>query len=192
MLTASGVRHQPVFAAPPTLEPQILRAMAQCAASIRNGGKLMFCGNGGSAGDAQNLAAELVGRLVWDRRELPGLAPSTESSALTCLGNDFGFNEVFSRQVEGLGRAGDVLIAISTAGNSPNVLRAVEVARPAGIFVIGLLGRDGGKLGPLVDLPVVVPSDETARIQEARIFIGHVLCAGNEKALGVVGWDSEG
>ncbi len=151
----------------------------------------MFCGNGGSAGDAQHLAAELVGRLVKDRRALPGLALSTDSSALTCIGNDFGFNEVFARQVEGLGRAGDVLIAISTSGNSPNVLRAVEVARPAGVFVVGLLGRDGGKLGPLVDLPIIVPSDETARIQEAHIFIGHVLCAGIEKALGVGGWDDE-
>jgi D-sedoheptulose 7-phosphate isomerase len=108
---------------------------------------------------------------------------------LTCIGNDFGFDEVFARQVEGLGSAGDVLIAISTSGNSPNVIRAVEVAKPMGIYTVGFLGRDGGKLAALVDLPIVVPSEETARIQEAHIFLGHVLCALIEQQLGVGGWD---
>lgn len=150
----------------------------------------MFCGNGGSAGDAQHLAAELVGRLVNDRRALPGLALSTDSSALTCIANDFGYEEVFARQVEGLGRPGDVLIGISTSGSSPNVVRAVDVAKQHGICTVGFLGRDGGKLGSLVDLALVVPSDETARIQEAHIFLGHVLCALIEQRLGVGGWDN--
>jgi D-sedoheptulose 7-phosphate isomerase len=149
----------------------------------------MFCGNGGSAADAQHLAAELVGRLVRDRRPLPGLALSTDSSALTCIANDFGYDEVFSRQVQGLGRAGDVLIAISTSGNSTNVIRAVEVAKPIGITTVGLLGRAGGALAPMVDLPIIVPVEETARIQEAHIFLGHVLCALIEQSLGVGGWD---
>lgn len=180
-------RHQRLFASLQSLEADVGKAARRCAASIDAGGKVMFCGNGGSAADAQHLAAELVGRLVRDRRALPGLALSTDTSALTCIGNDFGFEQVFARQVQGLGRSGDVLIAISTSGNSPNVIRAVEVAKPIGIFTVGLLGRDGGKLAPLVDLPIVVPSDETARIQEAHIFLGHELCALIEQALGVGG-----
>jgi D-sedoheptulose 7-phosphate isomerase len=181
--------HQSIFARLDSLRAATESAAKRSADSVRRNGKVLFCGNGGSAADAQHLAAELVGRLVRDRRALPGLALSTDSSALTCIGNDFGFDEVFARQVEGLGRAGDVLIAISTSGNSPNVVRAVEVAKPMGIYTIGLLGRDGGKLAPLVDLPIVVPSDETARIQEAHIFLGHVMCALIEKELGVGGWN---
>lgn len=177
-----------VFDGIAALAPVIEDCAQRGAESIRRGGKIMFCGNGGSAGDAQHLAAELVGRLVRDRRALPGLALSTDSSALTCIANDFGYDEVFARQVEGLGRAGDVLVAISTSGNSPNVLRAVESAKRIGIEVIGLLGRDGGQLGPLVDVPVVVASNETARIQEAHIFLGHALCARIEQLLGVGGW----
>ena len=180
--------HQTLFQKLPALAPQVQRAVERCAAAIAAGNKLMFCGNGGSAGDAQHLAAELVGRLVRDRRALPGLALSTDSSALTCIGNDFGFDEIFARQVEGLGRAGDVLFAISTSGNSANVIRAVEAAKAGGIYSIGLLGHDGGKLAPLVDLAIVVPADETARIQEAHIFLGHVICGSIEKALGIGGW----
>jgi D-sedoheptulose 7-phosphate isomerase len=180
--------HTRTFASLGTLQPHLIAAARTAADAVRNGNRILFCGNGGSAADAQHLAAELVGRLVRDRRALPGLALSTDSSALTCIGNDFGFDEVFARQVEGLGRAGDVLIAISTSGNSPNVVRAVDVAKPMGIYTVGFLGRDGGKLAPLVDLPLVVPSDETARIQEAHIFLGHVMCALIEKELGVGGW----
>lgn len=180
--------HQTTFAQLHSLAPRAEQAAARCARSIGAGHKVMFCGNGGSAADAQHLAAELVGRLVRDRRALPGLALTTDSSALTCIGNDLGFDEIFARQVEALGRAGDVLIAISTSGNSPNVVRAVEVAKPIGIYTIGLLGRDGGKLAPLVDLPIVVAAEETARIQEAHIFLGHVLCALVEQELGVGGW----
>ncbi len=182
--------HQRVFGAIAALAPAIEACARRGAECIEHGGKIMFCGNGGSAGDAQHLAAELVGRLVRDRRALAGLALSTDSSALTCIANDFGYDEVFARQVEGLGRAGDVLVAISTSGNSPNVLRAVEVAKRIGVYVVGFLGRDGGKLGPLVDLAVTVASDETARIQEAHIFLGHVMCARIEQLLGVGGWDA--
>jgi D-sedoheptulose 7-phosphate isomerase len=182
--------HRRVFAGIETLAEPIRSAATRCAESIRQGGKLLFCGNGGSAGDAQHLAAELIGRLVRDRRALAGLALSTDSSALTCIANDFGYDEVFARQVEGLGRAGDVLIAISTSGNSPNVVRAVQAAESMDIFTVGFLGRDGGRLGAMVDLPLVVASNETARIQEAHIFIGHVLCAQIEQQLGIGGWDA--
>lgn len=186
--TTALTAHHALFQSLASLEPALLKAVSRCAEAVRNGHKLMFCGNGGSAADAQHLAAELVGRLVRDRRALPGLALSTDSSALTCIGNDFGFDEVFARQVEGLGRPGDVLFAISTSGNSPNVIRGVDAAKAGGVFSVGLLGRDGGKLAPLVDLAIVVPSDETARIQEAHIFLGHVLCSLIEKELGVGGW----
>ncbi len=180
--------HERTFAQLASLRQSLTTAAEAAARAVRAGNRILFCGNGGSAADAQHLAAELVGRLVRDRRALPGLALTTDSSALTCIGNDFGFDEVFARQVEGLGRAGDVLIAISTSGNSRNVIRAVEAAKPMGITTVGLLGRDGGKLAALVDLPIVVPSEDTARIQEAHIFLGHVFCAMVEQGLGVGGW----
>lgn len=173
-----------------TLRPHVSAAAEAAADALRSGNKLLFCGNGGSAADAQHLAAELIGRLVRDRRALPGLALSTDTSALTCIANDFGFEDVFARQVEGLGRNGDVLVAISTSGNSPNVIRAVEVAKPMGITTVGLLGRSGGRLGSMVDMPIIVPAEETARIQEAHIFLGHVMCVLVEHALGLGGWDN--
>ncbi len=182
--------HTRLFSGISTLAPALEQAAIRCAASIQSGGKLLFCGNGGSAGDAQHLAAELVGRLVRDRRALPGLALSTDSSALTCIGNDFGFDEIFARQVQALCRQEDVLIAISTSGNSPNVIRAAQAATDNGAYVIGLLGRDGGKLVARVDLPLIVASNETARIQEAHIFLGHVLCAQIESQLGIGGWNA--
>src|SRR5690606_37708931 len=153
-----------------------VNAAGQLASSaLQSGGKLMFCGNGGSAADSQHLAAELTGRVIKDRRPLAALALSTDSSALTCIGNDYAFDEVFARQVQGLGRAGDVLVAISTSGNSRNVIRAVEEARAIGMPVIGLLGRDGGKLRAMCDVPIVVPSQVTARVQESHILIGPSL-----------------
>jgi D-sedoheptulose 7-phosphate isomerase len=181
--------HTQTFATLANLRPHLMAASEACADAIRNGNKLLFCGNGGSAADAQHLAAELIGRLVRDRRALAGIALSTDTSALTCIANDFGYDEVFARQIEGLGRNGDVLIAISTSGNSPNVIRAVEVAKPMGITTVGLLGRNGGHMGNMVDLPIIVASHETARIQEAHIFLGHVMCVFIEQALGVGGWD---
>lgn len=167
------------------LEPSLAKAVQLCSDAIRNKGKIMFAGNGGSAADAQHLAAELVGRLVNDRRALPGLALTTDTSALTCIANDYGFDEVFSRQVEGVGNAGDVLIAISTSGNSRNVLKAVERAKTMGIHTVGFLGRDGGTLGAQVDVALVIGHDKTARIQEAHIFLGHLLCQMIETELGL-------
>ena len=127
--------------------------------------------------DAQHIAAELIGRFVSDRRALPAMALTTDTSALTAIGNDYGFDSVFSRQVEGLCREGDVLIAISTSGNSSNILKAANLARDLGGRVIGLSGKSGGELSKSCDLSLVVPSDVTARIQEMHIIIGHVLCA---------------
>jgi len=155
------------------------------AGAIQSGGQLRFCGNGGSAADSQHLAAELTGRFIKDRRALAAIALTTDSSALTCIGNDYSYDEVFSRQVQGLGRAGDVLVAISTSGHSRNVIRAVEEAQALGVKVIGFLGRDGGVLRTMCDVPIVVPSHVTARIQESHILIGHTLCGLVEQHLGL-------
>ncbi len=152
---------------------------------LKIGGKIMFCGNGGSAADSQHLAAELTGRFIHDRRPLAAIALSTDSSALTCIGNDYSFDEVFARQVAGLGCAGDLLIGISTSGNSRNVIRAVEEAQKLGMKTIGLLGRDGGQLRSLCDHSIVVPSTVTARIQECHILIGHTLCGLIEQEMGL-------
>lgn len=185
-LLRSGLdEHLDVFRHLHTLAPLIEQAASLITAVLSNAGKLMLCGNGGSAADSQHIAAELSGRFVNDRRPLAAVALSTDTSALTCIANDYGFDEVFSRQVTGLGRKGDCLLAISTSGNSRNVLRAADAARAAGIRVIGLLGRDGGALRALCDVAIVVPSATTARIQEAHIFIGHTLCAMVEEALGL-------
>ena len=161
------------------------RVAAAIVQALLDGNKLLLCGNGGSAADSQHLAAEFTGRFVKDRKPLAALALSTDSSALTCIDNDYSFDEVFSRQVLGLGRPGDCLLAISTSGNSRNVIRAAEAARSIGIRTIGLLGRDGGLLRGICDLAIVVPSTTTARIQEAHIFIGHTLCAMVESRLGL-------
>jgi D-sedoheptulose 7-phosphate isomerase len=181
--------HAQTFARLPALKPLVEQAAKRCATAVAAGNKVMFCGNGGSAADSQHLAAELVGRLVRNRRPLPGLALSTDSSGLTCIANDFGYDDVFVRQVQGLGRRGDVLIAISTSGNSPNVLKAVAAAREMEITSIGLLGKGGGSLAGAVDVSIVVPSDVTARVQEAHIFLGHLMCQLLEKELGVGGWN---
>ena len=175
--------HLALFEKLADLEPQVGRIGARLAEVLRGGGKIMWCGNGGSAADSQHIAAELTGRLINDRRPLAGLALSTDSSALTCIGNDYGFDAIFERQVRALGRAGDALVLISTSGRSPNLLRAAEAARAMGITAIGLLGRDGGALRSLCDDALIVPSDTTARIQEAHIFIGHCWCGLIEQAL---------
>ncbi|MCY4756864.1 D-sedoheptulose-7-phosphate isomerase [Pelomonas aquatica] len=177
--------HLQLMTALRTLEPQVQAAGQRLAAVLSGGGKLMFCGNGGSAADSQHLASELTGRFIKDRRPLAGLALSTDSSALSCIGNDYSFDDVFARQLEGLGRAGDGLVAISTSGNSRNVIRAVEAAGRLGIFTLGLLGRDGGQLLGLCDLGLVVPHSVTARIQEAHILIGHTLCGLIEAEMGL-------
>lgn len=168
-----------------SLNDEIWAAIDIIATSMGSGGKLMLCGNGGSAADSQHLAAEFTGRFIKDRRPLPALALSTDTSALTCISNDYSYDDVFSRQVAGLGRKGDCLIGISTSGNSANVLRAVESAKEMGIRTIGLLGRDGKKLAKLCDMSIIVPSSVTARIQEAHILIGHTICGAVEVALGL-------
>lgn len=153
----------------------VARAAEIVADSFRSGGRVLLFGNGGSAADAQHIAAEWCGRLSRERGPLPALALGANPSDLTSLGNDYGFDRVFARLVEAHGRTGDVAIAISTSGNSPNVLAAVEVARAGGLHTIALAGRGGGKLAPLADLALVVPSDDTQRIQESHIAIGHAL-----------------
>ncbi len=176
-------QHLDTFAALPALRADIEAAAERLARALKQGGRILLCGNGGSAADSQHLAAELVGRFVHHRRALPALALTTDTSALTAIGNDYGFEHIFARQVEALGAAGDVLIALSTSGHSPNILAAVAAARAAGLDTIGLLGRDGGPLRTAVDQAIVVPATETARIQEAHIFIGHCWCALIERAL---------
>lgn len=177
--------HMDVFRRLTALAPAIAQAGDLIAATLSQRGKLLLCGNGGSASDSQHIAAELTGRFLKDRRPLAAVSLTTDTSALTSIANDYSFDEVFSRQVMGLGSKGDCLLAISTSGNSRNVLRAAEEARAADIRVIGLLGRDGGALRTLCDVAIIVPSATTARIQEAHIFIGHTLCAMVEEALGV-------
>ena len=172
-----------------TLDTSVSQAIQACVQSLQKGGKLMLCGNGGSAADSQHLAAEFTGRFSKDRPPIAAVALSTDTSALTCIGNDYSFNDIFSRQVQALGKAGDCLIAISTSGNSGNVLSAVAAAQSLGISTIGLLGRDGGKLKAQCDIAIVVPSQVTARIQEAHILIGHSLCGAVELKLGLVSAD---
>ncbi len=176
--------HLELFSRLDSLSPLIEEAGQRISSSLKLGHKLMICGNGGSAADSQHIAAELTGRFVKDRIPLPAMALSTDSSALTCISNDYSFDEVFSRQVKGLGQAGDCLLAISTSGNSRNVIKAVEAARLGKIHTVGLLGRDGGALKRLCDTSIVVDSLTTARIQEAHIFIGHTLCGRIEELLG--------
>ncbi|MDE3033498.1 MAG: D-sedoheptulose 7-phosphate isomerase [Acidobacteriota bacterium] len=154
----------------------ILRQADDMAERLRRGCRILVCGNGGSAADAQHLAAELSGRYLKERRALAGIALTTDTSALTAIGNDYGFDQIFSRQVEAIGRPGDLLIGISTSGNSPNVLLAVEVAKRLGLHTLGLLGRDGGKLKDQVDDALVVPSTVTARIQEVHQMVYHFWC----------------
>lgn len=172
-----------------TLDTSVSQAIVACLQSLQKGGKLMLCGNGGSAADSQHLAAEFTGRFSKDRPPIAAVALSTDTSALTCIGNDYSFNDIFARQLQALGKAGDCLIAISTSGNSGNVLAAVAAAKSLGISTIGLLGRDGGKLKAQCDISIVVPSQVTARIQEAHILIGHSLCGAVELKLGLVSAD---
>lgn len=144
--------------------------------TIQTGGKILLFGNGGSAADAQHIAAELVNRLTYNRPPIAAIALTTDSSILTSIGNDSSFAELFERQLRALGRAGDVVIAISTSGNSPNVLRAVEAAKEMNIKVVALSGHHGGKLTPLSDVALIVEADSTQHIQETHITIGHILC----------------
>jgi D-sedoheptulose 7-phosphate isomerase len=163
----------------------VAKAASLMADAVRDGGKFLICGNGGSAADAQGLATEFVSTLTTDRRRpaIPAIALTTDTSILTAIANDFGFDGVFARQVEAIGRRGDVLIGISTSGNSRDVLLAVEEARARGLATIALTGRGGGRLGGLVDVAIRVPSDATSHIQEAHLAVEHALAFGVEDAL---------
>ena len=152
-------------------------------ATLRKGGKILLCGNGGSAADAQHLAAEMVGRFLLERRGLAAIALTTDSSVLTSIANDYGYKEVFCRQVEALACPGDLLVGLSTSGESENVCAAVAAARLMDVYTVALCGEGGGRLAELADIALRVPSGVTARIQEAHIFCGHVLCASVEAAL---------
>ncbi len=145
--------------------------------ALKAGNKVLFCGNGGSAADSQHIAAELVGRFCKERAALPAIALTTDSSILTCLGNDYGYEHVFRRQVEALGQSGDVLVGITTSGNSANVLAAVVAARAKGMKTVAFTGHGGGKIVSCVDLALVIPSDNTQRIQESHIMVGHIVCS---------------
>lgn len=144
--------------------------------TLQQGHKVLLCGNGGSAADAQHIAAELVGRFVTEREGLPAIAMTTDTSILTAVSNDYGFSRIFERQTAALGTKGDILIGLSTSGNSPNVECALQKARSMGITTVGLLGRDGGKCKELCDFSFIIPHSESARIQEVHITIGHILC----------------
>jgi len=163
----------------------ILNAGALIANSLKRGGTLFWCGNGGSAADSQHLAAELVGRFKKDRKALRSIALTTDTSVLTCVANDYSYEDIFSRQLEALARSGDVLIAISTSGNSENILRALIAAEELGVKTIALLGKDGGQAKDLPDQAIVISSKSTARIQEAHILIRHILCDLIEQELGL-------
>jgi len=174
---AKALANMQALAGDAGLHADLQRAVSLCVQALREGRKLLFAGNGGSAADAQHWAGELVSRFYYDRPGLAAIALTTDSSILTAVGNDYGYDYTFARQIEALGQAGDVFIAISTSGNSPNILRAAQAARARGMHVLGFTGRGGGKLAPLADICFRMPSDETPRIQEGHEFIGHLLCA---------------
>ncbi len=160
----------------------VAEVAARIVASISAGGTVLICGNGGSAAESQHIAAEFTGRFLVNRRPLPALALTTDTSALTAIGNDYGFDLVFARQVEAIGRRGDVLIGISTSGASANVVAAVEVARARGIVTVAVTGGDGGALGRLADVHVNVPLASTPRVQEVQLSVLHVICELVEQA----------
>jgi len=158
------------------LLPLINKAANICVKALKNGNKIMLCGNGGSAADAQHIAAELSGRFKKERNALAGIALTTDSSTLTAIGNDYGFEYIFSRQVEAVGSKGDVLIAISTSGNSKNIINAIKSAKNIGIKIITLSGKNGGEMKNLGDVNIIIPSNNTPRIQEMHIMVGHMIC----------------
>lgn len=159
------------------LQDQLRQAVTHCVAALRAGGKLMFAGNGGSAAEAQHFSAEMVGRFLKERQPLPSIALNTDTSALTAIGNDYGYDQVFSRQIEALGNRGDVLIAMSTSGRSQNIVRAMQSARAKGVVTIGLTGVHPRDMGELADVVLKVPSSHTPQIQEGHLVLGHLLCA---------------
>ena len=165
------------------LHRQILQAVTLSVDALRRGNKILFAGNGGSAADAQHWAGELVSRFNFDRPGLPGIALTTDTSILTAIGNDYGYEHVFARQLEALGVSGDVFFALSTSGNSKNILRAIGTARARGIAVIGFSGQDGGAMAEHCDLCFRMPSGETPKIQEGHEFLGHLICGMIEREM---------
>lgn len=155
----------------------LMKISQQLIRALENGNKILLCGNGGSAADAQHIAAELAGRFNYDRDSLPAIALTTNTSSLTAIANDYGYEAVFAKQVQGLAKKGDVVIAISTGGNSPNVVLAIEEAKKKEAITVGFVGKQGGKLKELVDYIIHVPSNNTPRIQETHIFVGHIICS---------------
>jgi D-sedoheptulose 7-phosphate isomerase len=166
-----------------TLMANIVQLSAVASEAVRSGGKIMFAGNGGSAADAQHFAGELVSRFYYDRPAIASLALTTDSSILTAIGNDYHYERIFSRQIEALGRSGDVFVGISTSGRSPNVLGGLAVARRLGLRTVGLTGRSGGDMAALCDIVIRIPSDSTPLIQQGHLLVGHLLCAMIEDAI---------
>jgi len=165
------------------LHNELTQAVDACVRALRSGSKLMFAGNGGSAAEAQHFSAEMVGRFLKERRPLPSIALSTDTSALTAIGNDYGYEHVFSRQVEALGNKGDVLITMSTSGRSPNILSAMKSARDRGVMTIALTGANARDMGEAADIVLKVPSRHTPQIQEGHLVLGHLLCGMVENQL---------
>lgn len=180
---ADSIATKQAVLANPVFLSKIEQAANLMVQTFRSGGKVLFCGNGGSAADAQHLAAELSGRFYTDRPPLFAEALHVNSSYVTAVANDFGYDEVFARMVQAAGRPGDVLVAISTSGNSPGILKAIEKGRAAGMNVVGMTGASGGKMLEACDVLLNVPSSDTPRIQESHILIGHILCEIVEKTL---------
>ena len=170
--TSGDLKHQVAN----TLSGEILKAAHTIRDCIADGGKLLLMGNGGSAADSQHIAAELIGRFKKERKAIPALALTVDSSSLTALGNDYGFDTIFSRQLEALATPRDAVIGISTSGNSRNVSLALNLAREIGAKTIGFMGNDGGNMKGCVDIRIIVPSNDTARIQEVHITVGHIIC----------------
>ncbi len=166
-----------------SLLDEIEKVARKCVELYRGPNKTILAGNGGSAADAQHIAAELVGRYGFDRPSIPSLALTTDTSNLTAIGNDYGYDKVFSRQLEGMGQKGDIFIGISTSGNSINIINAFNSAKEKGITTVALVGRDGGEMAKLADISLIVPSNSTPRIQESHILIGHILCDIIEKEI---------
>lgn len=169
--------------ASPALLERVAAAAQACITCLRSGRKVMLAGNGGSAADCQHIAGEFVSRFEYDRPGLPAIALTTDTSILTAIGNDYGYERLFERQVQALGQAGDVLIAYSTSGRSPNILRALQAARARGLVCIGFTGNRGGPMGELCDHLIDIPSPDTPKIQEGHLIVGHILCGLVERAM---------
>lgn len=180
---AESIRVKSALLADAERMADVVRAAQLCVTSLRGDGRVLVAGNGGSAADAQHFAGELVSRFYFDRPALASIALSTDTSILTAIGNDYGYELVFSRQIEANGRAGDVFVAISTSGNSPNILRAIEAAKARGLVVVGLTGETGGKMASLCDVCLRAPSTSTPRIQECHLVMEHFICAYIEDAI---------